>query len=182
MFGDIGDGKTDGRKVGFLRRFGPKLDLGPVTDKGDAAKGLLELHAGNIRLSLLTDSGSPVTVRRQIVAFGILQGRDMVQGNHLPVAGFLFSQQGGKDFVIPAERNAGGTVPDKMDATGRVGQGNLNAVGKLRHRPDLLMMGRVVIMILIGAGTQERSRHIFFQIARTAKDGNMHGLQLVGLP
>ncbi len=181
MLGDVGNRKADGREVGLIRRFCTQLNLGPVTDKGDVGERLRKLSAREIRLPLLPFPGTAIPVWCQVIAVSVLQGRNMVQQNHLPIAGFLFSKQSGQNLIVPAERNAARAIADEMDTTGRVGQGNLDGEGELRHHFHLLIMVSVVIVILIRSRAHKGGRNIFFQITGTTEDGNMHGLQLMGL-
>ena len=178
MLRDIHHGETDGGEVGLSRRHCFQFNFGPVSDEGHFLKSLLECFAGNVRVAFLMNSISTLSIRSQIVAIAILKGRYIVQRNHLPVTGFLFSQQGGKNLIVLAERNAGGTVPNKMDATGRVGQRDGNRVCKDRYYFDMLTAMSIFIVILIGSLTLKRGRLILFQIPGTAENGDMHGLQL----
>ena len=67
--------------------------LGPVADKRHVGKSLLKCIAWDIILSLLTNPITVIAVRGQIIPVRILQGCHVIQRNHLPVTGFLLSQQ-----------------------------------------------------------------------------------------
>ena len=171
VLGFIDHRKTVGGKVGVISRL--QDNLGPVADEGNVGKGGLQFVAGIIGIARL--AFVPVV---RIVAVFILLGSHIGERDHLPEAGFLFTQKGGKHLIVPPEGNAAGMVSDKMHPTAGIGQGDGRFIGILRN---LLRDGISIIVfegIVIRSFTHFLGLHVFLQIARAAEDSQVHGLKV----